>query len=39
MKNGLSAWFLIRRQASELEYTEVWNSFQGGLAFYPAAHI
>lgn len=39
MKNGLSAWFLLRRQASELEYTEVWNSFQGGLAFYPAAHI
>lgn len=39
MKNGLSAWFLIRRQASELKYTEVWNSFQGGLAFYPAAHI
>ncbi len=39
MKNGLSAWFVFRRQASELEYTETWNSIQGGVAFHPAAHL
>lgn len=39
MKNGLSAWFLLRRHASGLEYTEVWNSLQGGVSFHPAAHL
>ena len=39
MKNGISAWFILRRQASELEYTETWNSIQGGVAFHPAAHL
>jgi len=39
MKNGFSAWVLIRRHASELELTETWNAVQGGVAFHPAAHL
>ncbi len=39
MKNGFTGWIVLRRQASELEYTETWNSIQGGLAFHPAAHL